>query len=63
MNGELAVRLCFGFAGSIGVIDAVSGRKMFQSRRSENPLPEVRWPARAFQATVGLGFLLGAILS
>lgn len=63
MNGEVAVRLCFGVAGSIGVIDAVSGRKMFQSRRSENPPPEVRWPARAFQATVGLGFLLGAILS
>jgi hypothetical protein len=61
---QVLVQLCFGFVGTAAIIDAVASTKLFWWRRSdEDSSVRVQWPVRAFEATLGIGFLLGVILS
>lgn len=58
------MQLCFGLVGSAAIIDAIASPKLFGWRRSdEDSSVGVHWPVRAFEATLGFGLLLGAILS
>jgi hypothetical protein len=64
VSTKIWVQLCFGVAGSMAMIDAILGRKILRWVGSEKGLAaEARWPVRAFEATIGFGLLVGAILS
>jgi hypothetical protein len=61
---KILVQLCFGLVGSAAILDAVASTKLFGGRRCEKDSSVgVQWPVRAFEATLGFGLLLGAILS
>jgi hypothetical protein len=61
---KILVQLCFGFVGAVAIIDAVTSARLFGWGRSdEESSVGVQWPVRAFEATLGFEFLLGAILS
>jgi hypothetical protein len=64
VTAKILVQVCFGFVGVGAIVDAVASTKLFRSGRSdEDSIVGVQWPVRAFEATLGFGFLLGAILS
>jgi hypothetical protein len=61
---KIVAQVCFGLAGSAAILDAVASTRLFGWKRSEKDSSGgVQWPVRAFEATLGFGFLLGAILS